>query len=156
MTMERRDLQAVAVAERLGGPGHRAFDERCTRLAALVGGAPAAAIRNWLTGRPVLNDATGRGISRWIEAGMPLPEVPSRRTDKRLAAAPLCALSTAAAGVLGGGKRVTLLLAAAAHSTDADVEPAARRAVAALMQEHKERLLEAVNRHLMVAGRSPV
>lgn len=156
MMAEGRDLQAAAVAARLGGLGHRAFEERCSRLTLLVGGGQAGAIRDWLTGGPVLSNAMERSIARWIEGGMPLPEMPSRRTDKRLAAAPLCALSTAAAEVLGGGKRLTLLLAAAAHSPDEDVEPAARGAVAALMQEHKERLLGAVNRHLVAAGRAPV
>lgn len=153
---ERACHKAAMVAERLGGLAHRAFEERCARLAVLVDGGPTTAIPDWLTGGPVLSNAMEQSISRWIEGGMPLPEMPSRRTDKRLTAAPLRALSTAAAEVLGCGKRVTLLLAAAAHSPDEDVEPAARGAVAALMQEHKERLLGAVNRHLVAAGRAPV
>ena len=157
-TVEALDLRSAVgiVAERLGGLGHRGFEERCARLAALVGGGPASAIREWLAGGPVPNDAVERRISRWMDAGMPLPHMPWRSTDRRLATAPLCALSTATAEVLGGGKRVTLLLAAAAHSADEDVEPAARGAVAALMQVHKERLLGAVNMHLIAAGRQPV
>lgn len=82
------------------------------------------------------------------------PKPAHRRTGRRLAKAPADVLAAAAAQVLGAGNRTALLLAAAAGTSTAGLQP--ERAINGLLQEHKERLLDAVNLSLIATGRLPV
>lgn len=88
--------------------------------------------------------------SRPSDARSPLPSY--QQTSERLAKVPLEALSTAAGRVLGDRNKASLLLAAAACANGGETERCARGAVQALLQPHKERLLNAANQVLREMG----
>lgn len=83
------------------------------------------------------------------------PDIPSHDIGRRLAAAPLDALSVASASVLGCGSRCALLFAAAAGGSQG-AEAMAWNAVASLLPVHRERLLDTLNHALAASGRAPV